>query len=214
MKIRLHGVALALLLPLQLCAAASLQILAIGDSDTNGHGLDPSAAYPAQLQALLRAQGYDVSIANAGIDGNTSFQIYSRMTRSVQAQTAIVIYQESGNDVDQASAIEYTEKGLAWLHDRGLPTILISNPRVQPDADARALAERYGAVDYGTFRHGIPHDGAHYQPGIYYVKKNMIDEHLTALGCSMLAAKLAPLVQRIIAQHWPQAMPASAPQQP
>ena len=41
------------------------RILALGDSITAGYNLDPSYAYPAKLEALLRENGYPCSVVNA-----------------------------------------------------------------------------------------------------------------------------------------------------
>jgi acyl-CoA thioesterase-1 len=185
----------------QVCAAEPIEVLAMGDSLTNGRGLPREFAYPAQLEALLKAGGLDVAVVNAGIDGDDSPHIYQRMTAAATARTKIVIFQESGNDINQASGVEYTEKALAWLKDRGIPTILVSNKRVQSEAEALALAEKYGVVYYGPFRKGIPNDAEHVQPGEYFAKKNKVDYHLTAAGCGLLAKYLEPLVRKVIADR-------------
>ena len=46
-------------------------IVAFGDSNTAGYLVPPTQAYPAQLQAVLRAKGYDVAVENRGINGDT-----------------------------------------------------------------------------------------------------------------------------------------------
>src|SRR5258708_3405184 len=57
-------------------SAASLNIVAFGASNTAGRGkgshpggVSRSEAYPAQLEALLRAKGSDAHLANAGVAG-------------------------------------------------------------------------------------------------------------------------------------------------
>lgn len=52
--------------------AASINIVAIGASTTAGNKVGIEAAYPAQLQAMLRAKGYDVNISNKGVSGASS----------------------------------------------------------------------------------------------------------------------------------------------
>ena len=56
--------------------APHVNIVALGSSTTAGRGVGESAAYPTQLEALLRAKGFDVSVANAGISGDTSAGIH------------------------------------------------------------------------------------------------------------------------------------------
>jgi len=184
-----------------LCAAEPIEILAIGDSQTNGRGVAQSSAYPAQLEKLLRSDGYDVVVINSGIDGNRSYQIYSRLVREVNERTRIVIFQESGNDNNPSEGVEYSEKSLAWLQDHRIPCILISTKRVQSNKDARLMAEKYGAVYYGPLKKDIPADSQYVQPGEYLMKKNKIDYHLTALGYGILAKNIEPLVKKIIDEN-------------
>lgn len=54
-----------------------LTILALGDSLTEGYGLEPDAAFPAALERLLRAGGptgsaIDATVVNLGLSGDTT----------------------------------------------------------------------------------------------------------------------------------------------
>jgi acyl-CoA thioesterase I len=71
--------------------AASAQIVALGASNTEGYGLSSSQSWPAQLQAMLRARGSATKITNAGISGDTSAGILSRVGSAVPEGTRIVI---------------------------------------------------------------------------------------------------------------------------
>ena len=44
--------------------SAQVNIVAVGASTTAGKRVGLEAAYPAQLESMLRAKGYDVSIRN------------------------------------------------------------------------------------------------------------------------------------------------------
>ncbi|MBV9150897.1 MAG: esterase, partial [Alphaproteobacteria bacterium] len=55
-----------------LSAAARAQVVALGASNTVGMGVRPQEAYPAQLEAMLRAKGYNGRVVNAGISGDTT----------------------------------------------------------------------------------------------------------------------------------------------
>ena len=50
-----------------LSAAAQAQVVALGASNTAGKGVAPQEAYPAQLEAMLRAKGYSGHVVNAGL---------------------------------------------------------------------------------------------------------------------------------------------------
>jgi len=63
---------IAVVLSFDVVAGANAQIVALGASSTAGYGVGASAAYPAQLQAMLRAKGRPMSVGNAGISGDTT----------------------------------------------------------------------------------------------------------------------------------------------
>ena len=59
---------------------APLTILALGDSLTEGLGVDNNANYPAQLEARLQELGYkDLKVINSGLSGETSTGLVNRL---------------------------------------------------------------------------------------------------------------------------------------
>ena len=54
------------------CRGGADAIVALGDSLTAGYGLAPGESFPEQLEAALRARGHDVTVANAGVSGDTA----------------------------------------------------------------------------------------------------------------------------------------------
>src|SRR5450755_3880855 len=70
-------------------ASAHAQIVALGASNISGWNVAASEAIPAQLQAMLRAKGYSVTVLNAGIYGNTTADLRARMDRDIPAATSI-----------------------------------------------------------------------------------------------------------------------------
>ena len=79
--------------------AAILNIVAIGASNTTGFGVGPEAAYPAQLQVLLRKKGIQAKVINAGVNGDTTSGMLRRLDGAVPKGTNIVILQPGGNDL-------------------------------------------------------------------------------------------------------------------
>jgi acyl-CoA thioesterase I len=71
--------------------AACAQVVALGASNTAGYGLSSSESWPAQLQAMLQARGSATKVINAGISGDTSAGILSRIGSDVPEGTRIVI---------------------------------------------------------------------------------------------------------------------------
>ena len=78
--------------------AAPLRIVAIGASNTHGWYVGNQGAYPAKLQALLRAKGIDAQVTNAGVPFDTTGLMLRRIDRDVPNGTDIVILQPGGND--------------------------------------------------------------------------------------------------------------------
>ena len=74
-------------------------IVAVGDSLTAGLRVDEDQAYPAQLAAKLKAQGYAFNVINAGISGETSSGALSRIQWVISSlRPDIVILVTGAND--------------------------------------------------------------------------------------------------------------------
>jgi len=78
--------------------AQSVRIVALGASNTKGKGVSLSEAYPAHLQGMLKAKGVNASVANAGINGDTTGGMLARLDSAVPPGTQLVILQPGGND--------------------------------------------------------------------------------------------------------------------
>jgi acyl-CoA thioesterase I len=78
--------------------AAPLRIVAVGASNTHGWYVGNQGAYPAQLEALLRAKGVDAQVTNAGVPFETTGMMLRRIDRDVPDGTDIVILEPGGND--------------------------------------------------------------------------------------------------------------------
>jgi acyl-CoA thioesterase I len=80
-------------------AAATLNIVAIGASNTTGFGVGSDHAYPALLQELLRKRGINANVTNAGVNGDVTTGMLSRLDSAVPKGTDLVILQPGGNDL-------------------------------------------------------------------------------------------------------------------
>jgi acyl-CoA thioesterase I len=98
------GLLATLLLAAGSADAATINIVALGASNTYGKGVARGQDYPAQLQAMLRAKGLDARVANAGINGDTTGGMLARLRSAVPAGTHIVILQPGGNDRRKAQS--------------------------------------------------------------------------------------------------------------
>lgn len=52
--------------------ARTINLVGFGDSLMAGYQLPPGDGFPEKLQAALKAKGLDVTIANAGVSGDTT----------------------------------------------------------------------------------------------------------------------------------------------
>jgi len=124
----LYWLLLVFLLSLPISAnAAEIKIVALGASQTYGKGASRADTYPAQLESLLKAEGYSVLVANEGVNGDTTEGILSRLDRAVPDGTKIVILQPGTNDkvstkkrgsLSPEQTLENVEKMLSKLKER------------------------------------------------------------------------------------------------
>jgi acyl-CoA thioesterase-1 len=88
-------------------SGAHAQIVAFGTINVSGWNVAATAAFPAQLQDLLRAAGISVSVVNAGVGGNTTADLLKRVDTDIPQGTKIVILDTIGgifNDAKKVSA--------------------------------------------------------------------------------------------------------------
>lgn len=183
--------------------AAPLRLVAFGDSLTAGYGLPASQAFPARLQAALKAAGHDVVIENAGVSGDTTSAGLARLDWSVPDGTDGVILELGANDMlrglDPAIAEKSLDTILARLKQRGIPVLLVgmqAAPNLGAaykrsfDAIYPRLAEKYGVRFYPFFLDGVAGQPSLNQPdGL----------HPTAAGVDLVVARILPAVEGFLA---------------
>ena len=108
---------------------APLTILALGDSLTEGLGVDNNANYPSQLQARLQELGYkNVKVINSGLSGETSTGLVNRLDWVLQTKPDITILTVGANDairgIDVATVEANIRTAVKRLQDNGSEVIL------------------------------------------------------------------------------------------
>ena len=73
-------------------------IAAVGDSLTEGMGVEEDSAYPAVLETKLQREGYRYRVVNAGISGETSSGTLGRVKWILTMKPDIVILVIGAND--------------------------------------------------------------------------------------------------------------------
>ncbi len=106
-----------------------ITILALGDSLTEGLGVDRDGNYPAQLEAKLKEMGYvNVDVVNSGLSGETSTGLVNRLDWVTQTEPDITILTIGANDamrgLDVATVEENIRTAITHLQDNGSEVIL------------------------------------------------------------------------------------------
>jgi acyl-CoA thioesterase-1 len=206
-RCRITLVALVMALAGAPAVAAPATIVALGDSLTAGFGLPPGAAFPAVLEAALRAQGWDVTVANAGVSGDTASDGAARVDWSVPDGSAGVILELGANDalrgLDPALTRAALDRLLARLDARHIPVLIagMKAPRnLGPgydrafDAIFPALAAAHHAMLYPFFLAGVATDATLNQADLM---------HPNAAGVKIIVGRMLPTVERFLEQVAP-----------
>lgn len=184
-------------------AADPVQIVALGDSLTAGYGVGPGESFPEQLEAALKARGHDVSVANAGVSGDTASDGLARLEWSVPADADIVIVALGSNDalrgIDPSVTRNALSEIVANLKARGQRVLLAGalSPRnlgaaytAEFDAIYPALAREQGVALYPFFLRGVATVPALNQPD---------GMHPNSEGVAEIVKRIVPEVEKEIA---------------
>lgn len=112
-RIVLFGLSLTLCLLCPLGAMAEIRILALGDSLTEGYGVEPEEAYPHLLEQGLQQSGLDVSVINGGFSGATSASAPNRLKWYLRTRPQIMLLALGGNDGLRGLDVENMKQNLA-----------------------------------------------------------------------------------------------------
>jgi acyl-CoA thioesterase-1 len=182
-------------------------IVVLGDSLAAGFGLPQDQSFPAQLEKALRAKGQNVTIANAGVSGDTAANGLDRFDWAVTPAADAVIVELGANDALQGLPPEATKKALEEilkrLRAKNLPVLLagMEAPRNMGkdyvgefSAVYRALAQRYDVVFYPFFLEGLVGDASLFQgDGL----------HPNAQGVAKIVDGMMPKVEELLAKISP-----------
>lgn len=183
--------------------AEPVEIVGFGDSLMAGYQLDAGQSFPEKLEAALREKGHDVTVANAGVSGDTTSGGLSRLDWSVPDGTDLVVLELGANDMLRGISPEITERNLdamiSRLKERGIAVLLagmVAAPNLGEDYGAAfnglypRLAEKHDLIFYPFFL-----DGVAANPGLL-LEDGM---HPNALGVDRMVANALPTVERALA---------------
>lgn len=123
--------------------AGTLEIVGLGDSLMAGYELPEGDGFPAVLEAALKAKGFDVGVANAGVSGDTTSGGLERLDWSAPDGTELVILELGGNDalrgISPAISRDNLDKMLTRLKERNIRVVLagmLAPPSMGKDYEA------------------------------------------------------------------------------
>lgn len=100
-------------------AGTGPKIIAFGDSLTAGFGLAENESYPYLLQKRLRDEGYDYTVIDAGVSGDTSLGGLERVDWVLgQENVEILILELGANDLLRGMPVSQMKKNLATIIEK------------------------------------------------------------------------------------------------
>ena len=193
-------------------ALAEIRIVALGDSGIYGQGVGRNETYPAKLERALKARGHDVSVANAGSNGDTTQGVLNRLDTAVPQGTQIVVLSVGVNDVVQFgidAKTMFTTLGaiIRRLRQRGIEVLVFLPITLDKSALKGELADAPQAVQdafSGAVKAGVLFTSS-MQWKIRDDPKLHVEQvqkgtmwHLTPAGYDMIVARTLPLVEELI----------------
>jgi acyl-CoA thioesterase-1 len=183
-------------------AERTIKLVAFGDSLTAGFRLSGAEAFPVQLERALKAKGFAVEVANAGVSGDTSTGGLARLDWSVPDGTDAVILELGANDMLRGIDPEIPRAALTEiirrLKARKIEVLLagmVAAPNLGPDyarsfnAIYPALAAANDVLLYPFFLDGVVADP----------KLNIGDGlHPTGEGVARIVAGILPKVEELL----------------
>ncbi len=94
-------------------AQEELTILFLGDSLTEGYGLDEEESFPSLVKEMLAADGINIRVLNAGISGSTSASALSRLQWYIRSPPDLMVLSLGANDGLRGLSIDEMKANLA-----------------------------------------------------------------------------------------------------
>jgi acyl-CoA thioesterase-1 len=183
-------------------AARPLKIIAFGDSLTAGYQLPGNDAFPAVLERALRADGFDVTVVNAGVSGDTAEDGLARFDWTFSDGADAAIVELGANDMlrgfDTKLTFQTLDTILSRLKQRGIPVFLagiMASPNLGADYRKafdqifRDLSHKYNAPLYPFFLEGVMN-----------VPKLQLADHLhpNREGVQLMVKNILPSVESFV----------------
>lgn len=185
--------------------------MALGDSLTQGYGLEQGQGLVPQLQEWLDARGHDVIVINAGVSGDTTAGGLARLDWTLADAPDAMIVALGGNDllrgIDPAASRANLDAILTRLGAEGVPVLLagLAAPGNYGPEFAAAFAAMYPEL---AAAHGAglvadllsPMSARHLagEPILDLMQNDGI--HPNPDGVGLVVAALGPAVEELLAR--------------
>jgi len=179
-----------------------VRLVALGDSLTAGYGLPNSQAFPVRLEAALKAKGLNVTVANAGVSGDTASDGLARVDWSVPDGTHGVIVELGANDALRGLDPKVTRAALdgiiARLKERGI-AVLLAGMHAPRNLGAEYVSAFDAIYPELAAKHSIPLHPFFLDGVATEAKLNQRDGiHPTAEGVDIIVKGILPAVEDFV----------------
>lgn len=181
---------------------ASVKVVVLGDSISAGLGLPADQAFPAVVEDLLRAEGLDIAVQNAGVSGDTSSGGAARIDWLLKQEPQVLVVELGGNDLLRGQPVAVTRAKLSEIVAAGkragaaVVLVGISAPGSVGAEHKAAFDALYPAV---AREHDITLLPGFLDPLMGQPDLLQSDGlHPTAEGQKLLASALAPVLRSVV----------------
>lgn len=182
-----------------------VRLAVLGDSLAAGFGIKPEQAFPALIEAALKAEGRNVTVLNDGVSGDTTAGGLDRLDWILGDKPDIVMVELGANDALRGIDPASTEHNLAtiieklkaagvtaWLAGMMAPRNLGPEYVAAFDGLYQRLADKYQVPLYPFVLDGVAQD-----PTL-----NQADGlHPNPKGAKVIAERMLPFVARNLDHH-------------
>ncbi len=106
-----------------------IHILFLGDSLSEGQGLDESQSFPRLVEKKLNSKGLNLKVTNGGVSGSTTSSGLERLKWHLKKKTDILVLELGANDGLRGIKIAESKKNLKTIIDyaqsKGLKVFLL-----------------------------------------------------------------------------------------
>lgn len=183
-------------------------LVALGDSLTAGYQLPSSQSFAAQLETALKRDGYNVTVFNAGISGDTTLGGLNRIQTLIDKNPQAMIIELGANDAFRGVPPEQVEANLSQMiekaqkaHIRVLLAGMVS-PLSMGQEYVKAfngiyprLSQKYQVPLYPFFMDGV----MNYGTGEAYSELLLADRvHPNEKGVKEIVRRILPRVKDLV----------------